>query len=77
MYTCTGVLIFVADEQKAQYRRRVREFNTKLAECKQERAMENFDHKNAIAKLTEEKAVLSGDIDNKHCHRLGAIYMHT
>jgi len=53
--------VFVFDEQKAQYKRRVREFNTKLAECKQERAMENFDHKNAVAKLMEEKSALSGD----------------
>jgi len=48
------------NEQKAQYKRRVREFNTQLAECKQERAMESFDHKNAVAKLTKEKAALSG-----------------
>jgi len=53
--------VFAFDGQKAQYKRRVRDFNTKLVECKQERAMENFDHKNAIAKLTEEKAALSGD----------------
>jgi len=59
---CRVVFVFAFDEQKAQYRRRVREFNTKLAECKQERAMENFDHKNVIAKLTEEKVALSGDI---------------
>jgi len=57
----TGISVFDYWWQKAQYKRRVREFNTKLAECKQERAMENFDHKNAIAKLTEEKATLSGD----------------
>jgi len=55
------LVVFVFDEQKAQYKRRVREFNTKLAECKQERAMENFDHKNTVAKLMEEKSALSGD----------------
>ena len=59
--THTDIFVFAFDGQKAQYKRRVRDFNTKLAECKQERAMENFDHKNAIAKLTEEKAALSGD----------------
>ena len=50
------------DEQKAQYKRRVREFNTKLAECRQESAMQSFDYKNTIAKLTEEKAALAGDV---------------